>query len=71
MADAGKIGTDWSADELDLIVADCFSMLRAEQVGEGYVKARHSAELMPRIGRTKRSVEFKQPSTEERAGKGN
>jgi hypothetical protein len=59
MADQAKIGTDWSDEELDLIVADYFSMLRAEQAGAPYVKARHREELMPRIGRTKRSVEFK------------
>ena len=59
MADDEKIGTAWSDDELDLIVADYFAMLEAEQAGRPYVKTRHSAELMQRIGRTHRSVEFK------------
>ncbi|HEY5411939.1 MAG TPA: DUF3883 domain-containing protein [Caulobacteraceae bacterium] len=59
MADQTKIGTDWGAEELDLILADYFAMLAAEAEGRGYVKARHSAALMARIGRTHRSVEFK------------
>lgn len=59
MADEAKIGTHWRRDELDLIVADYFAMLAAEIAGEPYVKSRHSAALMARIGRTHRSVEFK------------
>jgi hypothetical protein len=59
MADQAKIGTDWGDDELDLIVADYFAMLRAEQAGEAYVKAHHRVALMEQIGRTNRSVEFK------------
>ena len=59
MADEEKIGKPWRNDELDAIIADYFSMLDAELSGRSYVKARHSAELMERIGRTHRSVEFK------------
>ena len=59
MADDAKIGTIWSDDELDVIVADYFAMLSAELAGHSYVKAHHSAALMERIGRTHRSVEFK------------
>ncbi|HEV2081316.1 MAG TPA: DUF3883 domain-containing protein [Brevundimonas sp.] len=59
MADQGKIGTDWTDEELDLIVADHFAMLAAEQAGQPYVKAHHARALMERIGRTHRSVEFK------------
>lgn len=59
MADQAKIGTDWTDDELDLIVADYFAMLATEQAGLPYVKSRHSAALMERIGRTHRSVEYK------------
>lgn len=57
--DDGKRGTVWTDEELDLIVADYFAILAAEQAGEAYVKARHSAALMARIGRSHRSVEFK------------
>lgn len=59
VADESKIGTNWTDDELDLIVADYFAMLSAEQAGQPYVKAHHGAALMERIGRTHRSVEFK------------
>ena len=59
LADQDKIGKVWSDEELDLIVEDYFFMLAAEQAGQPYVKAQHSANLMARIGRTHRSVEFK------------
>jgi Domain of unknown function (DUF3883) len=59
MADEEKIGKPWRDDELDAIIADYFSMLDEELSGRSYVKARHSAALMKRIGRTHRSVEFK------------
>jgi hypothetical protein len=59
MADGTKIGTRWQDDELDAIVADYFEMLAGELAGRPYIKARHSAALMARIGRTHRSVEFK------------
>jgi uncharacterized protein DUF3883 len=59
LADQDKIGTPWSDDELDAIVADYFAMLGAELAGQPYVKSHHSAALMALIGRTHRSVEFK------------
>jgi len=59
MADQAKSGTPWQDEELDVIVAEYFAMLAAELSGKPYVKSRHSAALMARIGRTHRSVEFK------------
>jgi hypothetical protein len=59
MADEEKIGKPWSDSELDVIVADYFSVLRAELSRQPYVKSHHSAVLMQQIGRTHRSVEFK------------
>jgi len=59
MADDRKVGTNWQSDELDAIVEDYFGMLAADLSGRPYVKSRHSAALMARIGRTHRSVEFK------------
>ena len=59
MTEESKRGTNWQDDELDVIVADYFSMLRAELSGKVYVKSRHSAALMAKIGRSHRSVEFK------------
>jgi hypothetical protein len=59
LADQEKIGTPWTDDELDAIIADYFAMLDAELSGRPYVKSHHSAALMRQIGRTHRSVEFK------------
>jgi hypothetical protein len=59
MAGEPKHGTNWQDDELDIIVADYFAMLIADLSGRGYVKSRHNAVLMTKIGRTHRSVEFK------------
>lgn len=59
MEDQSRVGTNWSADELDAIVADHFAMLAQEVVGAFYVKAHHARDLMARTGRTHRSVEFK------------
>lgn len=59
LIDEAKSGTIWQDDELDMIVADYFDMLATELSGQPYVKSRHSAALMARIGRSHRSVEFK------------
>jgi Protein NO VEIN, C-terminal len=59
MAEEDKIGKPWNDDELNAIVADYFSMLKAELSRQPYVKSHHSAVLMQQIGRTHRSVEFK------------
>ncbi len=59
MTEETKSGTIWQDDELDAIVADYFAMLASELSGESYVKSRHSAVLMTKIGRSHRSVEFK------------
>lgn len=54
-----KHGTIWSADDLDIIIADYFSMLGEELSGQQYVKSHHCAVLMSRLNRSHRSVEFK------------
>src|ERR1035438_5901215 len=59
MDDEKRHGKPWQDDELDAIISDYFGMLVAELAGEPYIKSRHSALLMSRIGRTHRSVEFK------------
>lgn len=59
MADPSKVGTDWTADELDLIVADYFTMLALDAAGQPFVKAHRARALMERTGRSHRSVEFK------------
>lgn len=51
---------DWSRDEVELVVADYFAMLRAELSGEQVNKADHNRRLRERLGsRSKGSVEFK------------
>jgi hypothetical protein len=59
LADEEKEGTSWTDDELDIIVADYFSMLEAERSRQAYVKAQHNRALQERIGRSRGSVEFK------------
>ena len=59
LADDEKRGAVWTDGELDLIVADYFAMLAAEQAGQAYVKSHHAAALMAQTGRSHRSVEFK------------
>ena len=54
-----KHGTGWSADDLDAIVADYFTMLGKELSGQKYVKSHHCSALMASLGRSHRSVEFK------------
>jgi hypothetical protein len=59
MTDAGVAGTDWSNSELDLIVADYFTMLKEEQAGETIRKTEHRRALMKLIQRSNGSIEFK------------
>lgn len=59
MEDQSKVGTDWSSEELDAIVADYFAMLAAQQAGESFVKAQRARALDEQIGRGHKSIEFK------------
>jgi hypothetical protein len=59
VASPAKTGTDWSADELDAIVADYFAMLALDAAGQPFVKAHRARALMEQTGRSHRSVEFK------------
>jgi hypothetical protein len=52
-------GTDWSDQEIDLIIADYFAMLEMELAGAPYVKAHRNAALRQLIGRSRQSIEFK------------
>lgn len=50
----------WSELEVELIVADYFSMLATELAGENYSKAEHRRNLMPLLNnRSEGSIEFK------------
>ena len=59
MADDEVTGTDWSAIELDAIVADYFAMLGEEQAGNRYNKTAHRRALMESVHRTHGSIERK------------
>ena len=58
MAD-GERNEDWTAEELDLIIADYFSMLSAEIRRVSYDKTQHRKALMAQIDRSDGSIEFK------------
>jgi Domain of unknown function (DUF3883) len=58
MAD-GERNEDWTAEELDLIIADYFSMLSAEIRRVSYDKTWHRKALMGQIDRSNGSIEFK------------
>ncbi len=52
-------GTDWSDDQIDLVVADYVEMLQFELAEQPYVKAHRNAALQELTGRTRGSIEFK------------
>jgi hypothetical protein len=54
-----KAGSDWTAEENDLLVADYFAMLGDELAGRDFVKAHHNAAIVAATGRSRGSVEFK------------
>lgn len=52
-------GSDWSDEEINLIVADYFAMLQMELAGRAFVKSRHNVALQQLIKRSHASIEFK------------
>jgi len=55
--------SDWSLQEVDLIIADYFSMLTKELARENYNKTAHRNKLLSLLdNRNKNSVEFKHPN---------
>jgi hypothetical protein len=59
MSISDPTGTDWSENEIDLIVADYFDMLQMERAGKPYVKAERNRALQELTHRTRGSIEFK------------
>jgi hypothetical protein len=56
----GAAPDHWTRDEVEAIVGDYFSMLRAELAGEAYSKTAHRRALAPQLnGRSHPSLEFK------------
>lgn len=59
MSEGSPTGQDWSRDEIDLIVADYFAMLRLELAGERYNKTERRRALQQFVKRSDGSIEFK------------
>ncbi|MDF1735661.1 MAG: DUF3883 domain-containing protein [Minwuia sp.] len=59
MSEGSSRGQDWSRDEIDLIVADYFDMLRLELAGEKYNKTERRRALQQFVKRSDGSIEFK------------
>jgi hypothetical protein len=54
------VGSDWSEEEVTLIVADYLQMLTCELTGQVYSKTAHRRQLLAHLpGRSEQSVEFK------------
>lgn len=59
MTQEPKERRNWTDEELDLIVADYFSMFQDEAIGKAYNKAEHNRLLRRHINRSEHSIEFK------------
>jgi Domain of unknown function (DUF3883) len=59
MSEEASERRNWTGEELDLIVADYFSMLNDEVIGIPFNKAAHNRLLRSRIDRSEGSIEFK------------
>lgn len=55
-----RVGQDWTAEEVELAVADYFEMLRLESSGNPYMKSDHNENLCLKLRtRSKSSIELK------------
>ena len=59
MALPDPTGTDWTDQEIDLVVADYFDMLHLDLLREPYNKAQRNRAIQELTGRSHGSVEFK------------
>jgi hypothetical protein len=59
VSDIDVAGTDWSAREIDLIVADYFDMFRNEIAGQTVNKAERNRAMQELTKRSRGSIEFK------------
>nr|WP_271587424.1 DUF3883 domain-containing protein [Bradyrhizobium sp. CCBAU 53415] len=58
-ANSGKMGTDWTANQVAAVVANYFMMLERERLGEPIVKAELYRQLASEVGRSTKSIEWK------------
>lgn len=59
MAESENYGSDWTDEEVGVLVADYFAMLEKELAGKSFVKAEHRRQLLTKLDRTNGSIEFK------------
>lgn len=59
MSEQSPTGQDWTGQEIDLIVADYFDMLRQELAGQPFNKTEHRRALQQFVKRSDGSIEFK------------
>lgn len=59
MSNSNPAGTVWSDQEIDLVVASYFEMLRMEMQGKPYTKLHRNNEVQTHTGRSHKSVDFK------------
>lgn len=57
--DPSKEGTDWTADEIAVLVGSYFLMLSEEQAGRDYNKSEYRRSVIAAIGRRPGSIERK------------
>lgn len=55
----GAKGTDWTAEQVAIVVANYFLMLERERAGDKINKADLYRRLAPEVGRSKKSIEWK------------
>ena len=59
MTSVDPYGSDWTEDEVELVVAGYFDMLALELAGRHFIKAEHNRALQATTGRSRGSIEFK------------
>ena len=58
-AASGAKGTDWTAEQVVIVVAKYFQMLERERAGDKINKADLYRRLAPEVGRSEKSIEWK------------
>jgi hypothetical protein len=58
-AGRGAKGTDWTAEQVAVVVANYFLMLERERAGDKVNKADLYRRLSPEVGRSDKSIEWK------------
>lgn len=58
-APPGAKGTNWTTDQVEIVVANYFLMLERDRAGERVNKADLYRRLAPEVGRSDKSIEWK------------